>query len=383
MARRAWAAILLGALLGGCTGSGGSGGPPPADGPGTETKTKTTGTAAFWPADAGDVAVVANDEALAMTDGLTTVKLLEAPSPVANWVHGSGDLLALDLGDELVVVDLATGAMSRRSCLACVGVAVLGDSIVSVDSSFTMLEFDDDLVLRRTTPVPHVTEPRKPDTEEFAPTPTVIGALDGRVAMTYLATNAIVRGGPEILSLYELDGTLARSWTVDGLISSVQPDTDGTRLVLGVGGSGGACNTLSAPVIVDAAAGAPADMLDDEDKRRDFMDLRATDLWWNGSEIVAVGLLSGMSDNGDCGLDHVLWRISVDGEAEEAEIDAIESYRIIGSGCDRALIVDSQDDPRLDAVVDGRRRPMGDYTSIVWSAPRSDSCTTLPGIDGS
>jgi hypothetical protein len=333
------------------------------------------------------VAVIAGRDGLAVTDGSRVVDVVTLPD--ATWQSGSaaaGDesLLAFDVGDELVAIDLATGALTRRPCPGCNGVAVAGDEVISADGSFTMYRFDAELGLAATIPMEHVSEPRDPEApQEIDPVvPTVLGAVDGRVAMSYRTTNGSVRGGPDVVSFYGLDGALQKSWTVDGLVLSSAVDAGGTRLLLGVGGSGGACNTLSVPVLIEPSATEPVVLVDDEElASAGSRDYAANDLWWNGPEAVVFGTLSGMSDTG-CRADHSLRRFDLHGELETEPVAAITAYRFLGADCDRALMVDTSADlPDLRLLDGSAGRTIEGYETIVWSAPRPEPCASFPGLD--
>jgi hypothetical protein len=67
----------------------------------------------------------------------------------------------------------------------------------------------------------------------------------------YLSRNGGVRRGPSIIAQYSTSDSLVRSISVDGIIGESSVSPDGRYLALGVGGSGGACVTVSDPVVVD------------------------------------------------------------------------------------------------------------------------------------
>jgi hypothetical protein len=378
----------------------------------------------FWPADPAEVAIVANDQRMAITDGDTTIDLGKLPGGglyrwEESWSGGTasaGDLVAFlpysERRDELVVVNLHTGDVVRAACDDCWGVGVVAGHVVTVthesptqptepplgetcprpDCAAVTTEFsglriyDANLALQSVVPITLVTEPPSPTGIRDNPFPVVVGTADGQIVVSYTTTNGISRGGPSVVALYALDGTLGRHWTVDGAVYGVAGSADGRFLALGVGGSGGACNSSAAPVAIDTQAPNPSALARDTSAAR--WNYVTTDLWWNGYKLVTTGIVQNPRQ-GPCVLHRDVHQFALTGEISTADTPHLEQYRLLGTGCDRALVAITHGRERLNGyktrlyiAAGGERRRLRPYESILWTPPRAQTCHALPEFSG-
>ncbi|MGH3988585.1 MAG: cupin domain-containing protein, partial [Pseudonocardiaceae bacterium] len=86
---------------------------------------------------------------------------------------------------------------------------------------------------------------------ENTESPVTLAADPDSVTVGYLSRNGGNRRGPSIIAQYDHDGRLLRNVTVDGLVGRSAVSPNGRHLALEVSGSGGACVTVSRPVVVD------------------------------------------------------------------------------------------------------------------------------------
>ena len=278
------------------------------------------------------------------------------------------------------VIDLGTGRTASVPCTDCSGIAVADGRVVSVDPGFNLHVFDLALGSQRVLRVDHVPDPHPEEPYPQEPvTPTVMGALAGRIAMKYPLTTGIVRGGPNVVSLYRLDGSMQQSWAVDGRIDSWQVDATGSRLVLRAGGSGGACASISSPFVIDPTARQPIVLLPSSETADQNVTYISSDVWWNGPEVVTFGDFEHWQP--ECKLDPVFRRFNLHGQLEATPTDNVIAYRFLGAGCDRALVEHSTDHNSTLEDFDGStRHVLLGYDTILWTAERATACSKFPGI---
>ncbi len=259
----------------------------------------------------------------------------------------------------------------------------------AVTTEFASLKvFDANLVVQSVVPIALVTEPlsaRKIRRDEQFP--VVEGTANGQVVVSYITTNGISRGGPSVVGLYALDGTLGRYWTVDGAVYGVESSADGRFLGLGVGGSGGACNSSATPVAIDTQSPDPVALARHTSAAR--WNYVTTDLWWNGSQLVTTGVVQNPTGGHPCVAHRDLRQFALTGEISAADTPHLEQYRLLGAGCDRALVSTTHGRERLNGFKTrlyvasaGERRRLRLYESILWSPPRAQNCDVFPEFSG-
>lgn len=365
-----------------------------------------TDDSSFWPADPGEIAVIANDRRIAITDGNATIdfsKDLEIPrrdlESYINVAVGDGLVVSLvttfERANEIIAVELATGKVSRATCDACSGVAIADGHIVSVASEqqkFSLRIFDHELSAQSVVPI-EVLEPQSESTVPLGPfvSAAVEGTADDEVVISSIWSHD-GRRGPTIVALYTLDGTLGRRWTLDDVIYDATTSPDGRYLALAVGGSGGACSSVAAPLLIDAQQPESIRLVQEAwTRRRNNAEyLFTSDVWWNGTEIVAlVTRLDTQSPRCIFGRD--IHRFDLNGETSAPiQTHRLTQYRLLGTGCGRALLTE-QHGPyrsgnyaeRLYLIEGSEHHRIKGYDSILWTAPRAETCTTLPGLTGS
>lgn len=358
-----------------CTqGSGGS--DPQSDTPVIAIRTDDRDV---WPADPADVVVVASDTAIAtLVDG-GLVALDEMADADAAHTDIAGDVLAVNATGELLTVDLISGEVAHAFCAECSGIAVVGDRVVTIDKSFVMFVYRDDLSLEAVVPLPFEDEPENGEYGDWQ-TPTVVGALGDDVVVGYLTPEGGGRTGPSIVSLYSLRGRAGESWIVDGIVGPGRVDPTSRRIVIGVGGSGGACYSSSDPVVLEPGESEPLPLGEPPDASGEGALFWARDLWWNGDEVVAVG---DESENGasGCALDAFMRRFDDQGEVGSDRVGDLTQYQFVGN-CDRAVMTtESSGEPAIYLVDDAGKRLVEDFTTVLWAEQSNETCAVFPGID--
>jgi hypothetical protein len=347
---------------------------------------------------------------MAVNDGDTTIDLGPLPGSADDLVDvaSEGNFVALISGGtnaELAVIDMTTGEVARTTCDGCNGIAVLGTHVVSLARedipapladgscatrdcaptgiSYALNVYDVKLAHTARIPISPVAPPASefPDDYVYA---WVDGGANGRVIVASMWSSD-ARRGPTIISLYNLEGAQGQSWTVDGKVYQSVTSANGQRIALTVGGSSSACYTIAMPVIIDSTQSAPIVLAPDESSSD--TSYFSTDVWWNGNEVVTSGVYLDFAGPGPCVADRDVRRFDLDGQVGAVVTPHVTQYRLLGRTCDRALLVKTSGPDRASgfptqvyATEGGESHKVRGYDRLLWSAPRTDTCAILPGL---
>jgi len=207
-----------------------------------------------------EFAVVSGTDGIAVTNG----QWIERVPGLSPSLSAGPQAVGLDATSAGIVASEAIAVVRpheppvRVACADCAGIAATNVFVVTTRKNFTLGEgfdivlFTHDLRPSRTVPAQRLEERGSTSfPAENAESPITLAADAGRVTVGYLPRLGGARRGPSIVAQYDYDGRLLNSVFVDGLIGQSAVSPDGRYLALGVGGSGGACVTVSEPVVID------------------------------------------------------------------------------------------------------------------------------------
>lgn len=337
--------------------------------------------------------VLSGENGLALTDG----QWLETIPGVAGFPFLQAGPLAVPIGDSTAAImgngQLAVVGPHRKpivkECKDCVGVAMTGGLIVTTrrnfqpGEGFDLVFFRPDLSLDHSVPARRVSER---STIQYPPEdtdpPVTLGATKDLITVGYLSRNGGVRRGPSIIAQYSTSGSLVRSTSVDGIIGASSVSPDGRYLALGVGGSGGACITVSNLVVVDldrlrvqtVDPTVPAQALASADALTEPWFLM-TDLVWNGGTVSATGQVHSPPEGATCDPHPTIWTRSFDPRTVQVKDvlgKDVSAQRWVGPGCtDVVEAVGVLADATILARRGGKESRLGKYSrlSLGRSAP--------------
>jgi hypothetical protein len=274
-------------------------------------------------------------------------------------------------------------------CKDCSGVAATNEFVVTSRKNYTsdngidIVLFPHDLSSSRT-----LTSQRLPEREntdypaENTESPVTLAATPGRITLGYLARAGGSRRGPSIIANYDFTGRLVHSVFVDGIIGESAVSADGRYLAVGVGGSGGACVTISTPVVVDL------DTLDVREIQPEVPDAAVTsgsspwflitDLIWRGQTLNVTGEVHQPPPDETCDPDPELWRRRFDlasGAVMDTAGQKASASRFVGPGCDQVLeVIGGFDAASLVRRAAGTETRIGNYHQVSPWHGRTGEC---------
>lgn len=277
-------------------------------------------------------------------------------------------------------------------CADCSGIAADNDRIVTTRKNFSpgegfdIVEFSSELAPGRTVSAQRLAE--RANTAypaENTDSPVTLAADSDSVTVGYLSRNGGNRRGPSILAQYGYDGRLLRNVTVDGIVGRSVVSPDGRQLALEVTGSGGACVTVSRPVVVDLEAlrmrplqpEVPAGVTAKDPLMEPWFTM--TDMVWDGRELVATGEVNTPTpEEYTCDADPVVWQRRFDpatGRVADSGGTTPQATRWVGPGCgDVVSIKGRYVDGVLARGIDGAGQSLGHYYEVSLGRPAPANC---------
>jgi hypothetical protein len=331
-----------------------------------------------------EFAVVAGKDGVALVGATWFEKV---PELAAGESYGAssvdiGTSAAVLAGNRIAVVRPHRSAVVA-DCADCAGIAATSEHIVTSRSNYTpggfeIVMFKNDLAVDRIVPVQRLQERGNTDYgAENTASPVMLAAAPGRVTVGYLARDGGVRRGPSVVAQYDFDGRLINHVVVDGILGRSTVSADGRRLAVGVGGSGGACITISVPVIIELDSlqvrTIEPDLL--VTASGPFSWFLTTDLDWRSDVLMVTGELHDPSPDETCDPSPKIWRREVDPVTAIARDTAGQnamSRRWNGPGCDDVLeVAGSWASAELVRRSGGKEERLGGYStmSLGLSAP--------------
>nr|WP_157527234.1 hypothetical protein [Kibdelosporangium sp. MJ126-NF4] len=277
-------------------------------------------------------------------------------------------------------------------CPSCRGVAAAGRFIVTTDvglggrHAIEIKFFDRDMKLDHSSYAPYAPESNAyTKGDDAGQYPITLGATVDKIVVGYLSQSGGSRRGASLIGQYALDGKLLGSVLVNGVIGSSALSHDGRYLALGVGGSGGACITVSDPMIIDltimrAVTLAPRFPSDVEAAVTHGNDawFMLTDVYWRDDIVVVTGEIHAPGPGQSCDPAPRMWRRDVDansGEIRRSELPASLPTRWLGPGCDDGFTVAAHDMQRvLVRRLSGVQSRLGHYYRITLGHAESAAC---------
>lgn len=330
-----------------------------------------------FPQAVDSVAIVGGPSGLALTDGtrLAALNVEDFPTDRATpsvAVGPDGRDVFLQLADRIGRLSLQDGSWISRPCSGCAGVASIGDAVASVRRDLTLVTFDRDLALTGN----HVlTNPAaKPKAGEATNAgsslpmiPFLAGSLGDKLVVGVPEAYESPRYGDTAVGLYSVDGHLEQVWQLPGLVSGMQASADDKHMAFIIGSSSGACYSEAHVAIVNGGADDPVVESRQAESGASFY---VMDIWWNGSQVLAQAATTSNGANG-CALQDMSFRMAPDGKVMPLQAD-MNPGPSIGATCEVALISDEAG--LLRVTVGGTTRELGDFTRLVWLAPRAEPC---------
>ena len=272
-------------------------------------------------------------------------------------------------------------------CADCSGLAVTPDLVVTTRKNYTPGNGFDLLLLRHDLTPSRVVQAERLEERsttdypgENTASPVTLAADASAVTVGYLARDGGVRRGPSIVARYGLDGKLLASTSVDGVLGRSAVSPDGRHVAVGVGGSAGACITLSSPVVVDTDSlrvrtftpALPGKARSSGDDSWFFL----TDLVWRGGALSATGQLHAPPEGETCDPRPEVWRRDFD-TATGTVVDSTghPATRWNGPGCEDVLTANGDyENPALARRSGGVETRLGGYHQITLGRPRPADC---------
>jgi hypothetical protein len=274
-------------------------------------------------------------------------------------------------------------------CAKCAGIAVTDEFIVSSRKSVApgngieIVLFTRDLKPSRTVSADRLEERTTTDyPAENTESPITLAAGAGRITLGYLSREGGNRRGPSVVAQYDFDGKLLGNASVGGTLGRSAVSPDGHRVALGVGGSSGACITLSSPVVVDLESlrvqkiqpDVPG-VLPDSGRLAWFM---LTDLLWRENTLVATGEVHTPPEGETCDPHPQIWRRGFDpatGQVRDTGEQPADATRWIGPGCDDVLTASGgYQDAVLLRKAKGTETKLGNYNHLRLGRPLPAEC---------
>lgn len=318
--------------------------------------------------------------------------------------------LAAPLSDSAVVV-IGQGQIGRidgdgrsiiTECTDCRGVAATDEFVVTTRKNFQPGEGFDIILLshslepERAIPARRLSERSTIDyPPENTESPVTLAAAEDRVTVGYLSANGGVRAGPSVIAQYSYDGELLDSEYVDGILGQAAASPDGQFLAVGVGGSGGACITESAPQVLALDGLDPVDVgpfVPDEAavgyRGPEAPWFLITDLYWQDHVVRVTGEVHGFASGPSAGggsevcegyAEPEVWTRTVDVETNEVldlrRATALAT-RWIGPECGDVIEVDGSAQPNVALVsrVKGEESVLGSYTRVALGNQSPGEC---------
>jgi hypothetical protein len=274
-------------------------------------------------------------------------------------------------------------------CAECAGIAVTDEFVVTSRKSFTpgngieIVLFQRDLTPSRTVPADRLEERGATDyPAENTESPVTLAAGSGRITLGYLSRVGGIRSGPSVVAQYDFDGKLLGNASVDGTLGRSAVSPDGRRVALGVGGSGGACVTVSSPVVVDLDSLRVRKVEPDvpggaSDSGR-FPWFMLTDLSWREGTLFATGEVHNPPAGETCDPHPRTWRRGFDpatGQVRDTGGQTADATRWIGPGCDDVLTASGNfEDALLVRKTKGTETTLGNYHHLRLGRPLPAEC---------
>lgn len=296
-----------------------------------------------------------------------------APLPEGGAAVVTGQRAAIVRADHPAVV---------ANCAECSGVAVTSNYIVttrrnySPGQGFDIVLFDRHMKVVKSVATERITERTSTDyPAENTESPVTLAADKSRVTVGYLSRAGGIRQGPSVIAQYGYDGKLFDSVQVDGIIGRSAPSADGKYLAVGVGGSGGACITISEPAVIDLD-GLRVRPLEPElpvGAKVDPSSLSGawfllTDLVWQGDTLTATGQVHAPPPTDTCDNAPTVWTRTFDattGHLQDAGPQQETAVRWVGPGCADVMVVrQTADGPQLVSRSSGPERVLGRYDGM-------------------
>lgn len=277
-------------------------------------------------------------------------------------------------------------------CSDCSGIAASSGRIVTTRKNFTpgegfeIVAFSSELAPGRIVAARRLAE--RANTAypaENTESPVTLAADPDSVTVGYLSRNGGNRRGPSILAQYDYDGRLLRNVTVDGLVGRSAVSPDGRHLALEVSGSGGACVTVSQPIVVDLESlrvqplqpEVPAGVTASDPLIEPWFTL--TDLVWDARELIAIGEVNTpTSEENSCDADPGVWQRRFDpatGRLEDSGGMTVRATRWVGPGCaDVVSVTGRYEDAVLVRRAGGAEQQLGHYYEVSLGRPAPADC---------
>ena len=305
---------------------------------------------------------------------------------------GVDETSAAVLGEDRIALVRPHRTPVIADCADCSGIAVAGNRIVTTRKNFSpgegfdIVEFSSELAPGRTVPAQRLAE--RANTAypaENTDSPVTLAADSDSVTVGYLSRNGANRRGPSILARYGYDGRLLRNVTVDGIVGRSVVSPDGQQLALEVTGSGGACVTVSRPVVVDLESlrvrplqpEVPAGVTAKDPLMEPWFTL--TDMVWDGRELIATGEVNTPTpEEYTCDVDPAVWQRRFDpatGRVVDSGGTTPQATRWVGPGCGDVVSVKGRYvDGVLARGIDGAGQSLGHYYEVSLGRPAPANC---------
>jgi len=322
---------------------------------GSTPETSPPGTTRAAQAAAESFSVLVGPKGLAVLHGTTVEPVAGVPptevtaaGPVAALLPETSGAAAVS-AERIVVLGPGQPPIVKP-CNTCSGVAATADAIITTRSNFRegegfdLVFFDHRLASSRIVPAQRLTERAKTTfPAENTDPPVTLAASASSVTVGYLSRNGGVRAGPSIVAQYSLAGKLLAQVSVDGIIGRSAVSPDGHYLALGVGGSGGACVTVSDLAVIDLEQLTLADLgpaipdaypIDPSALSEPWFLL--TDLLWNADRVSATGEIYSPPPGESCDPKPQIWQRVYHPVADELSDRQVQArgIRWLGPGCD-------------------------------------------------
>lgn len=349
----------------------------------------------FWPALDRPIALVAQPDSMAVTDGVSINVLpfelnseqAKAGAAIARNDHAVAGLIE----DRLFSLDLANGNLEWRPCQGCSGVAAYQSGFATALSDGTMLMFDKALRHLGVLSVGSTIWSNPPPNAsaryyDWRPNYTVIDAGDlTSVTIMSVPPWAFPRGGPSLLSRIDAKGSVTWQSEVAGLTDTAQYSETASMLALAGHIDDGPCRgsvTVSMtgddlrhvdPLLAPASSNVSANEA-----------VRLTDWSWNGTRVLVLGYTSSdpPTPNGECRAGRsFIESLAAGGKQPNESYPSdlqFEQLRVL-VGCEVLLAVGNTSDGErhLLGIHDGKKQDLGRIQSVLWSAPPRTGCDDI------
>jgi hypothetical protein len=322
----------------------------------TSTTTRSTSTTTSRPTVAAGldgVVVLWPDRKVVVGEPLGANRSTYAEAVLA----GEGRIAVL-FNDTIATV--ASGGVEKRvECRGCSGLAWASENFYSGSPSIrdgllhvvvfnTDLERQSEIVMD---PVDEVVTQTFPDVDwPKLAYPTVIAADSTTVIVSYFSKNAYIRGGPDMLAIYGLDGHLKKSLLLDGFVFRSASSEDGLNMALAVGGTSSACIHNSQLLVLkrDSLEVVHKQFVEAYNSEKGVQQtFNLSDLVWSGSVARTIGEAMTIPKSEFCDPRPVQLRYDFDTAkaalSRSRTNDIVASRSLVGRACDDLFIQRSQD----------------------------------------